>query len=113
MKGYVVIDVPDNVKQKIINLRNEILEWKNKPKQEVILFKKISWFGSYEYTCNIPDHLDEYFFDMVYSDKHYYFELTAKAKLVGELYHLVIAGNPVYLGEELAREYNKLAGNVS
>lgn len=113
MKGYVLINVPLSIKQKIINLRNEVLEWSNKPKEEVITFEKTSWWKpEYKYTVQIPDHLQVYFYDLVISPKYYYFEVSERGERLGELYHLIIAGNPVYLGDELAREYNKLAGNI-
>lgn len=113
MKGYVVVDVPEEVKQKIIDLRNQVVEWKIKPKQEVILFEKVSWWKSeWRYTVQIPDHLRVYLYDFVFSPKYYYFEVSERGKRLGELYHLVVASNPVYLGDELAREYNKLVGNI-
>lgn len=113
MRGYVSINVPEDTKQKIINLRNEVLGWKMKPKEEVFIFEKTSWWKSEcKYDLRIPDHLQVYFYYHVISPKYYYFEVSERANRLGELYHLIIAGNPVYLGDELAREYNKLVGNI-
>jgi hypothetical protein len=109
MRGYVVIDVSKDIKQKIISLRNEVLLWKNKPKEEVITFESTPWwYSGYKYTCHIPDHLDDYLYDNVISDRYYYFDITDKGRCLGDLYHLITAGNPVYLGEDLARIYNQI-----
>lgn len=108
MKGYVQIEISDDFKSKLLGLVNKINEFNRKDKSDVVVWERVSWWQSDKYSVNIPEDLTSYFDTSIYDQEYYAFYKTDKAERVGELYHLILAGNPVYLGEQLARVYNKL-----
>lgn len=111
MKGYIQIEVSKEFKSKLFELVNKINGFDRKNDDEVIVWEKTPWWKfvyKEKYTVLIPDELTSYFTAKVYDKEYYCFYKTDKTERVGELYHLILAGNPVYLGEQLARVYNKL-----
>lgn len=108
MKGYVCKVVDEEFKSKLAKLRKEIIEFCNKKKTEVIVFEKIHWWKSSEYTINIPKHLQRYVEGYVLDESLFNFGWNDNAILVFDLFHLTKSEDTVYLGEELIREYNHL-----
>lgn len=113
MKGYVLINVTEEHKLKILSTFREVNNWKKKQNDEKVRIKVSYLFGVIPWTSSIeevliPDHLRWYFKVYVYDHKHYGAYSSYIGDSLQDLYNLVYLSNTIYLDTDLARQYRNI-----